>query len=91
LGDTLQSVAVVVSACLIYWGGEDYKIADPICTLIFSVITVISTKYVFLQSIYILMEKAPLSESDYDKIYNQLKKIEGVKDIHDLHIWSLSS
>ena len=37
------------------------------------------------------MEKAPISESDFDKIYQRLKNIDGVKDIHDLHIWSLSS
>ena len=40
LGDLLQSVGVLISSLLIIFFGESYKIADPICTLIFAVIVV---------------------------------------------------
>ena len=40
LGDLLQSIGVLISSLLIKFFGESYKIADPICTLIFAVIVV---------------------------------------------------
>ena len=40
LGDLLQSIGVLISSLLIKFFGESYKIADPICTLVFAVIVV---------------------------------------------------
>jgi zinc transporter 2 len=42
LGDIVQSVGVVIAAIIIYFKPE-YKIVDPICTFIFSVLVFITT------------------------------------------------
>ena len=40
LGDLLQSIGVLISSLLIKFFGPSFKVADPICTLIFAVIVV---------------------------------------------------
>ena len=54
LGDLLQSIGVLISSLLIKFFGESYKIADPICTLIFAVIVVSGILYETLSLISFL-------------------------------------
>ncbi|KRX07115.1 hypothetical protein PPERSA_09329 [Pseudocohnilembus persalinus] len=89
LGDLLQSVGLVIAAIIVYIGGEDFQIVDPISTFIFALIVLYTTKSVFKESIAILMEGSP-NEVEVDKLEEELKQIEGVKEIHDLHVWALS-
>lgn len=55
LGDLIQSVGVLIAA-LIIWIKPQWRLADPICTIIFSVIVVISTIFISRDIIKILME-----------------------------------
>ncbi|XP_060560367.1 proton-coupled zinc antiporter SLC30A2-like [Ruditapes philippinarum] len=88
LGDLLQSVGVLVAAFIIYFKPE-WKIADPICTFVFSVIVLITTFTILRDILVVLMEGTPRSVN-FKAIYHSLKGIAEVKDIHDLRIWSLS-
>ena len=55
IGDLVQSIGVLIASAFI-WYNEDWKIADPICTLFFSIIVVISTIFISKDILRILME-----------------------------------
>jgi solute carrier family 30 (zinc transporter), member 2 len=88
IGDTIQSAGVIVSASIIYFFGQDYVIADPICTFMFSVIVMFTTIPLTRECINVLMEGTP-HKLDFNKFKNKLALVEGVEDVHDLHIWSI--
>lgn len=55
IGDLLQSIGVLIASGII-WYNEDLRIADPICTLIFSLVVIISTIFITRDILRILME-----------------------------------
>jgi zinc transporter 2 len=55
LGDLVQSVGVLIASGII-WYRDDWRIADPICTLLFSVIVVVSTMFISRDIFRLLME-----------------------------------
>ena len=77
----------MIAAVIIYINPE-YKIVDPICTFLFSIITMFTTFTVARDLIWFIMEGAP-REIDYDKIKQEMT-VDGVQRIHDLHIWALT-
>jgi len=90
LGDFLQSVGVLISSVLIKIFGDSCKIVDPICTLMFAVIVLVTTSTVLRDTLRILAEGAP-KNINYDKLYADLIQIPGVSAVHDLHLWSLTA
>ncbi|EGR27315.1 hypothetical protein IMG5_197830 [Ichthyophthirius multifiliis] len=89
LGDTIQSAGVIIGASFVYFGGEDYYIADPIITILFTIVVTFTTLPVMKESIKVLMEGQP-DNINYDFLKDQLVKVQGVIDVHDLHVWSLN-
>merc|ERR1719397_413562 len=90
LGDLLQSIGVLISSLLIKFFGESFKIADPICTLIFAVIVICTTFTVLRDTLSILLEGTP-SATNYDTIYFDLLAVQDVLSVHSLHLWSLTA
>ena len=88
LGDALQNVGVLIAGGIIFLFPR-FSIADPICTYIFSIIVGLTTIRILKDCIFVLMEGSPV-DIDMDELENDLKEIKGVKEIHDLHVWSLS-
>ncbi|CDO63617.1 zinc transporter, putative [Plasmodium reichenowi] len=88
LSDLLQNVGVMI-ASLFIWYDPKYSIADPICSIIFCCIVFSTTMSVIKEILNILMEGTPVSINLID-LKNDLLKIPGVLDVHDLHVWSLS-
>lgn len=86
LGDLLQSVGVLLAAVIIKIF-PDAQAADPICTLVFSVIIIFTTAQVGKDSIWLLMQGSPVTR---DKVSMELRKISGVRHVHDVNIWSLA-
>ncbi|XP_038623172.1 zinc transporter 4 [Tachyglossus aculeatus] len=89
LGDLVQSIGVLVAAYIIRFKPE-YKIADPICTYIFSVLVAFTTLRIIWDTVVIILEGAP-SHLNVDHIKEVLMKIEDVYSVEDLNIWSLTS
>jgi len=90
LGDAITSAGVILAAAIIYWGGPQYKIADPICTFVFSVIVLFTTIPVVSDAMRILMEGTP-DEIDQVKVFNALNSLDVVDEVHDFHLWSISA
>ncbi|XP_050989097.1 zinc transporter 2 [Labeo rohita] len=89
LGDLLQSLGVLVAATIIYFRPE-WKMADPICTFLFSLF-VLGTTFTILKDIFkILMEGVPRGV-DFDSVKDILLSVSGVKSTHSLHMWSLTT
>jgi cobalt-zinc-cadmium efflux system protein len=88
LGDLLASVGVVVGGLIIWQTG--WSIVDPIVTLIISVVLCYSSSHIIRKSVSILMQAAPegLHPSEIEKT---LAAIPGVIELHDLHVWAVSS
>uniref|UniRef100_A0A1I8GRJ5 Zinc transporter 2 n=1 Tax=Macrostomum lignano TaxID=282301 RepID=A0A1I8GRJ5_9PLAT len=84
IGDLIQSVGVMIAAI------PDYKLADPICTFIFSVLVLFTTITILKDAMNILMEGVPQG-IDFAQVAAALSDIDGVKDVHSLRMWSLTT
>ena len=73
LGDLLQSVGVTIAATLIYIN-PNWRIADPICTFIFSLIVLCTTIPIAKECVSVLMEGVPY-ELDLPSIENDLRSV----------------
>ncbi|XP_073522765.1 proton-coupled zinc antiporter SLC30A2 [Phyllobates terribilis] len=88
VGDLLQSLGVLVAAYVIYFKPE-YKIIDPICTFLFSVLVLGTTLTILRDVLLVLMEGTPKGV-DFNMVKDTLLSIHGVKALHSLHIWALT-
>lgn len=88
LTDTLVSFAVVVSGILILATG--YMWIDPLISLVVVIVILISTWNLLKDAIKLSVDAVP-SHIEFDEVYNYLKNIESVTDVHDLHIWAMST
>lgn len=89
LGDMLQSVAVITAATIInFYPGA--LIADPLCTLFFSIMVIMTTAPVSRDCFRILMEVQP-AVVDTEELKGDVLAIDGVYGIEDIHVWALSS
>ncbi|CRH02490.1 zinc transporter, putative [Plasmodium relictum] len=88
ISDLIQNIGVMI-ASIIIWYNPKYSITDPICSIIFCFIVFSTTISVIKEVLNVLMEGTPVSINLID-LKNDLLKIPGVIDVHDLHVWSLS-
>lgn len=65
------------------------RVADPICTFLFSGLVLATTVGLVRDASHVLMEGVPRN-IDYNQVRFDLKSIDGVYAVHDLHIWSLT-
>ncbi|XP_068892998.1 proton-coupled zinc antiporter SLC30A2-like isoform X2 [Tenebrio molitor] len=86
LGDLLQSFGVLIAAIIIKLF-PNAKLADPICTLIFSAVVICTTAKVARDSIWLLLEGSPRHTSE---LALELQSISSVRHFHNLHIWTLA-
>ena len=86
LGDTLSSFAVIIGGILIYF--FDIYWIDPVITILISIYIIKETWDVFRDSSNILMQATP-EGLDVQKIIGALIKVEGIQNIHHVHLWSL--
>ena len=89
IGDIIQSIGVIIASTVIYFYPEA-KVADPICTLLFSVLVLFTTIPVFGDCMRILMQSVPKGINTRSLIENLLE-IEGVNAVDDIHVWSIAS
>jgi len=88
IGDMLGSVGAIIAALLIMFFG--WGIADPIASVIVAILIIISGFRVTKESFHILMEGAP-TQIDLNQVKAALGKIPLVLEVHDLHIWTITS
>lgn len=89
LGDLLNSVGVIIAATIIFFYPSLWYV-DPLCTYFFAAIVLYTTRQTFWQCVILILETAPAHLS-IEKMNEKLACIKGVKDVHDIHCWSLSN
>ncbi|XP_053317289.1 probable proton-coupled zinc antiporter SLC30A3 [Spea bombifrons] len=88
IGDLLQSIGVLVAAIIIYFKPQ-YKIADPVCTFLFSIFVLGTTTTILRDVFWVLMEGAPRSVS-HGSVKEVLLSVGGVRSVHSLRLWALT-
>ncbi len=87
-GDLLGSIGAILAGLIIWiWG---YNLADPIISVVIAFLILISASSLVVRATNILLEAAP-SHIDVDRIRKEIINIKGVKSIHELHVWSIST
>eukprot|EP00775_Hariotina_reticulata_P010311 gene10311-10470_t len=92
IGDLLQSIGVAVAGALIWYNQDDprWYLADPICTFVFSIVVLLTTRSILRDIIHVLMERTP-HHMDIPAVSKVMMTMDGIKDVHDLHIWNIST
>lgn len=86
--DALVSVGVVISGLVIARTG--WYILDPIIGLATAVIIIISTWGLLRDSLRLSLDGVPMG-TDVRKVEDTICAVSGVKDVHHLHIWAIST
>lgn len=86
--DALVSVGVVISGIVIYYTG--WNIVDPLTSLIIAAIIIFSTWGLLKESIRLSADAVP-KDIDITKVKSNLLDIEGVNNVHHIHIWAIST
>ncbi|XP_069497667.1 zinc transporter 7 [Ambystoma mexicanum] len=88
VADALGSVGVIISALLMQTYG--LMIADPICSMLISILIGFSVVPLLKQSIGILMQRTPPSlDHALPQCYQRVQQLQGVYSLHDPHFWTL--
>jgi len=82
--DTLATVGVILGGVLIIL--YDIAWVDPLITAAISVYIFIHAWHEIRKAIAVLMESAP-DGFDYDRLEAEMRAMEGVEDVHHLHVW----
>lgn len=88
LGDALSSIGVIVAGIIIFL--TKFYLVDPIVAILIGGIILRGAIGLVMESSNILLEAVP-KHLKVEEISREIEKIEGVKDIHDLHLWTITS
>lgn len=88
LADALGSVAVIVAAVVIQTTG--FLLADPLASAVIGLFIVPRTWHILRQAVHVLMEGVP-PHLDLREIERAMREAHGVRAVHDLHVWTLTS
>nr|WP_050794359.1 cation diffusion facilitator family transporter [Paenibacillus curdlanolyticus] len=88
LGDALGSVGAIVAGLLVTAFGWNW--ADPLVSVLVALLILRGAWGILKSVIHILMEGSPEGIA-CDDVKQTLLAIEGVRDVHDLHIWTITS
>jgi cobalt-zinc-cadmium efflux system protein len=88
LGDAASSAAIILGAVAIRYTG--WQQIDPVLSIVIGIMILISAWGIIKDSLNILLEGLPKGLI-LAQVRTELCRVEGVIDVHDLHIWSLGS
>jgi cobalt-zinc-cadmium efflux system protein len=88
LGDAMSCVAIIVGAVVIHYTG--WQKIDPVLSILIGLMIVWSGWGIIQDSLNVLLEGSPKG-IQFDEVTGGMRGVDGVIDVHDLHIWSLGS
>jgi cobalt-zinc-cadmium efflux system protein len=88
LGDALASVGVIIGGLIIMTSG--WFVVDPIISMLIGGIIILSAWRILKEGLKVILEATPY-QVDVMEMISALKEIPGVRDIHDVHVWSISA
>lgn len=87
LGDALASVGVIGAGIAIYFTGQLW--IDPLVSVLISLLILFSSGRLLKETVHILAEGMPAGMTA-SAVAETMKSVEGVAEVHDLHIWTVS-
>ena len=88
LSDVLGSAAALVAGGLVTWFG--WQLADPVLTIFVTILILVFTFRLTRDTLHILLEGTP-RHIDVDEVQEAIRAVAPVQDVHELHLWSLTS
>ena len=88
LADLAASAGVIVAAIVVLATGWRY--ADPLAGLAIGLLVLVSSWTILRDSVSILLESTPAGIDAVD-VGHRMAQVEGVVEVHDLHIWTITS
>ena len=86
--DALVSLGVVIAAALFIFTGWTWL--DPAISMVIALVILIGTWDLLRHSLHLSMDGVPVSV-DLDKVRDYLSELPGVSEVHDLHVWAMST
>lgn len=86
--DALGSLGVLVAGAWVLLGGS--AIVDPIVGLLIAALVLASSWRLIKEPFEVLMEAAP-ADTDVEGVGRQICREQGVRSVHDLHVWTVTS
>ncbi len=88
MGDALGSVGAIIAGLVNWqWG---WTLADPVISVVIGLLIIFSSWQIIRESVNILLEGTP-SHIDIQAVIVAMHEVEGVVNVHDLHVWAISS
>src|SRR5712664_1389143 len=88
LVDALSSLAVMAAAAVVLLTG--WRLADPLASAAIALVIVPRTWALLRQAVNVLLEGTP-AHLDLAEIEAAMRRVLGVRRVHDLHVWTLTS
>lgn len=86
--DALGSIGAIAAGLAIWI--FDWNWVDPLASILIGLLVIYSSWMLLAEAVSVLMESAP-SGINVDQVHQSLFEVEGVTEIHDLHIWTITS
>ena len=86
--DALGSVGIILAGAAVAFLGWNW--ADPVASVLIALLVCWSAWALLKESVEVLMEGTPMG-IDSGRVRDALGAVDGVRAVHDLHIWSITS
>ncbi len=88
VGDLIGSVAAITAGAVIYFTG--WQPIDALLSVVIALLILASTVQLSRDALHVLMEGVPAGVT-LEEVGQALSQIEGVRAVHDLHVWNISA
>jgi cobalt-zinc-cadmium efflux system protein len=87
MGDVMSTVGAVIAGVIISFTNWNWM--DPLISVLIGILILWSAWSIVRESVDILMESTP-TDIDVDAMVRDISAVEGVRGVHDLHVWSIT-
>jgi cobalt-zinc-cadmium efflux system protein len=87
MSDVVSTVGAVIAGVIIYFTGANWL--DPLVSVLIGFLILYNAWGIVRETVEILLESTP-RDLDMERMVQDIKQVEGVQGVHDLHVWSLS-
>jgi cobalt-zinc-cadmium efflux system protein len=88
MGDVFSTIGAVIAGVIIAFTGWNWL--DPLVSVLIGALILWNAWGILRETISILLESSP-RDVDMARLVADIKMVEGVRDVHDLHVWSITS
>ncbi len=87
MSDVVSTIAAVLAGAIIYFTGANWL--DPLVSVLIGILILYNAWGIVRETLDILLEATP-RDVDMEAMVSDIRQVEGVLGVHDLHVWSLT-